>query len=308
MRISYDSVYKLLFSEPTVVAHLIGGFLSPAVDAALNFSAEECVSASFVSDALQQRHSDVIWRLCHSDGALSLYLVIEFQSTIDAHMALRMTTYTALLSQQLVKQRKAAGSSGLAPIIALVIYTGRAPWTGAIDTRQLFDVTTPQLAEFCPSQRYVLLDQQAVVAHLDGCSNSLSGNLVALIFRLAQYSDREVLLHWLGKLIEHPSLQAEDSLRRSFAQWLKRALLPNWLKHYDDDIWRPLVELSEVYNMLAAEKKLWQVWQEQDHQAGRIESQLRIARNLLLQTNFSDERIAFITELSVKQINALRFE
>lgn len=62
--------------------------------------------------------------------------------------------------------------------------------------------------------------------------------------------------------------------------------------------------------MLAAEQKqkVWQVWQAPDYQAGRIESQLRIARNLLLQTHFSDERIAFITELSVKQVSALRFE
>ena len=61
----------------------------------LDFATLEQMPASFVTRALDQRHADMLWRV-QTDGGRWLYILIllEFQSTVDRRMALRMMEYT----------------------------------------------------------------------------------------------------------------------------------------------------------------------------------------------------------------------
>jgi predicted transposase/invertase (TIGR01784 family) len=94
----HDPGYKRLFSHPRMVQELIRGFLHGDWIDRLDFSSLERVGNSFVSDDLRERHSDLIWRLrLRGDGDrwLYLYLLLEFQSTSDPFMAVRLLTYLA---------------------------------------------------------------------------------------------------------------------------------------------------------------------------------------------------------------------
>ena len=68
----------------------------------LDMSTLEKVSGAFVADDLRTRTSDVIWRVRWSEEWLYIYLLLEFQSTVDRHMAVRMLSYVGLLYQDLV--------------------------------------------------------------------------------------------------------------------------------------------------------------------------------------------------------------
>jgi predicted transposase YdaD len=64
------------------------------------------VNSSFVSDTLRERHDDIIWRIRLDKKWLYLYLLIEFQSSIDDFMAVRIMVYVGLLYQHLIETQK----------------------------------------------------------------------------------------------------------------------------------------------------------------------------------------------------------
>lgn len=102
----HDTGYKMLFSHPEMVADLLRGFIREDWVSQLDFSTLEQVPATFISDKGRKRESDVIWRLRWRGGDrwLYVYLLLEFQSTVDPFMAVRVMTYVGLLYQQLIRQ------------------------------------------------------------------------------------------------------------------------------------------------------------------------------------------------------------
>ena len=59
----HDNSYKLLFSHADLVADLLRGFVHEPWEAELDFGTLERFSSSPVSDSLQDRHDDLIWRV-----------------------------------------------------------------------------------------------------------------------------------------------------------------------------------------------------------------------------------------------------
>jgi len=55
------------------------------------------MNGSYVSDDLREREDDIIWRVRWGDGWIYVYLLLEFQSSIDKAMAVRLLTYIGLL-------------------------------------------------------------------------------------------------------------------------------------------------------------------------------------------------------------------
>lgn len=100
---NHDNSYKLLFSHPEMVADLLRGFVHADWVNELDFDSLEKVSGSYVSDDLREREDDIIWRVRWGPNWVYLYLLLEFQSTIDPFMAVRILTYLGLLYQDLIK-------------------------------------------------------------------------------------------------------------------------------------------------------------------------------------------------------------
>ena len=97
---------------------------------ALDFDTLAPLPASFVSEDLRQRHGDLVWRIRFRDDRwLYLVLLLELQATVDAAMALRMLTYTALLYQRLDADGVLRDHGALPPVLPVVLYNGRRPTT-----------------------------------------------------------------------------------------------------------------------------------------------------------------------------------
>jgi predicted transposase YdaD len=54
-------------------------------------------SSSYISEDLRERSDDVVWRVRWGQEWIYLYLLIEFQSTVEPYMAVRIHTYIGLL-------------------------------------------------------------------------------------------------------------------------------------------------------------------------------------------------------------------
>ncbi len=93
MKTDHDHSYKLLFSEPEIIIDLLQGFVHKEWGTELDFSILEKVSGSYVSAGLRVREDDVVWRVKYQKSWIYIYLLIEFQSTIDKYMSVRLMIY-----------------------------------------------------------------------------------------------------------------------------------------------------------------------------------------------------------------------
>ena len=111
----HDHAYKLLFSHAPLVIDLIQGFVGEEWVRQADLSTLERVGDGYVSDDLRERESDVVWRLRMGEKSwVYVYLLLEFQSTVDPSMAMRVLAYVSLLYQDLLRQgvRTAASCRG----------------------------------------------------------------------------------------------------------------------------------------------------------------------------------------------------
>jgi hypothetical protein len=149
----HDQGYKLLFSHPLMVEQLLRGFLREGWAAELDFSTLEKVSGSFVSDDLRERHDDVIWKLRwtgEEERWFWVYLVLEFQSTPDPFMPVRLLAYVGLLLQELIRQGKLKAGDLLPAILPIVLYRGDLRWRAPLDLSSLFVPAPPGLDRYLP--------------------------------------------------------------------------------------------------------------------------------------------------------------
>ena len=146
-----DPIYKRLYAFPEMVADLLRSLL-PAADFDIDAASLEKLPAEYVADDYRQRRGDAVWRLRAKGADLHVLVLLEFQSTTNAHMALRVLEYTAMLYRELVRQGDLGPDGLLPPVLPVVLYNGAATWRSPSQMRALVAPTGPALAQFQPSQ------------------------------------------------------------------------------------------------------------------------------------------------------------
>ena len=119
----HDHSYKNLFSHARMVEDLLKGFVDAEWVSELDYSSLEKLNSSYITDDLRERSDDIVWRVKFRDQWLYVYLLLEFQSTVDPFMAVRMLTYVGLLYQDLIKSKQLPEKGRLPPVLPLVLYT-----------------------------------------------------------------------------------------------------------------------------------------------------------------------------------------
>jgi len=248
MHPTHDSSYKFLFSNPELVRDLILGFVPDDWLHSLDYSTLEKVPGSYVSEDFKQREDDLVWRVKIGGDWLYLYLLLEFQSSVDPYMALRMLVYQGLLYQDLIKRGETLADGRLPPVLPIVLYNGSARWSAVTDIAELIPSVPGLVEQFKPKLRYLLIDENAYSAHELG---SLK-NLAAAVFRL----ERPGSPHAVSEVVSALSDWLDDrpDLRRMFAAWLRATLM----RRTDYGIVLPQVDdLAEVKVMLADRLEQW---------------------------------------------------
>ncbi len=250
----HDNSYKHLFSHVSMIEDLLKGFVKEAWVEELDFATLEKVNGSYVSDDLRGRSDDIVWRVRWGEDWLYVYLLLEFQSSNDPWMAVRIMTYLGLLYQDLIESKQFAvhsrGAKKLPPVLPIVLYNGDPAWTAATDVSELIQVIPGGLAKYRPSLQYLMLSERE---YQDEELKPLE-NLVAALFRLENSRSPQRLLEVVTGLLEWLSGPEQDTLRRAFTVWFRRVLFP---ARFDDGEQPVLEELIEVKTMLAERVKEW---------------------------------------------------
>lgn len=241
----HDHSYKLLFSHPEMVKDLLTGFVKEAWVEQLDFSTLEKVSGSYVTEDLRDREDDIIWRVRWGDDWLYVYLLLEFQSSEDTYMAVRIMTYLGLLYQDLIRQKAFTPGGKLPPVLPVVLYNGETRWTAAQNMADLVERVPGGLECYRPDVAYLLLDEGAMVN--DPVWSDQVRNVAAALFRLEHNRDEQDMLNVLGTLVEWLKAPEQTGLRRAFVVWIRRVLLPDRAPEMELPDLTALQDLHEVH-------------------------------------------------------------
>ncbi|MEI2414554.1 Rpn family recombination-promoting nuclease/putative transposase [Orrella sp. JC864] len=258
----HDHAYRSLFGHPSMVADLLRGIVRQDWIAGLDLSTLERVNGEHVAGLRQRRSSDMVWRAKQYERPSHLYVLLEFQSRSDAHMALRILTYLSLLYEDIKRQGKLLPRGRLPAAVPIVIYNGLPRWRSARQVAELIEPVSG-LQEHVPTLRYLLLDQGALLARGD----LPAGNLATLLFRLEHARSEDELRQALQGLIGRLHGPAFEDLQRTFVAWLRDVLLPARAPGVSISA---ITTLHEPEAMIVEEKIDWSLrWKQQGLQEGR---------------------------------------
>ena len=210
----HDASYKGFFSRKLGIADTL---LATVRELArhLDFSTLERVPGSFVTERLGQRHADMLWRVATNEGGwLYLLILLEFQSTIDRRMALRMMDYTIRIMKGLGREDLGPGNE-YPPILPVVVYNGKRRWTAATDIRHLFSRVPQELFGYLPSHRYLLIDIQTL-----DLSRLPPDNALSMIARFEQARTREQVEQLVAPLVHWLEQTGDPVLWQRFRAWI----------------------------------------------------------------------------------------
>ena len=113
-KIPHDPLYKQFFSYPQMVESLLRDFVPEDFVKDLDFSTMRRCFNTYVTNDNRERRNDIVWRIkWKSDEGLYMTLILEFQSSPDPLMALRMLTYSGLLLTEIAKEQGPSKDSPL---------------------------------------------------------------------------------------------------------------------------------------------------------------------------------------------------
>ena len=217
-RPKHDAAYKNFFAKPRTVADTLR---ARAGDLArhLDFDTLERMPASFVGRVLDRRHADMLWRVrAVGDRWLYLLVLLEFQSTVDHRMALRMLEYCVCVWKGL--ESKDLGPAGEYPaVLPVVVYNGSRPWTAPTDFGKMLAPMPDDSLGFRPRHGYLLVELQAE----DPASLS-ADNVLAMIARFERAPTAGALEELLGALPDWLARVGEPGLAEAFETWVRLVL------------------------------------------------------------------------------------
>ncbi len=178
---------------------------------------------SYIDTTLRDSISDIVFTVPFRDASngdvVTIYILIEHQSTVDRMMGLRLHSYMCQLwKDQLEEQRKAkvpASQQRLSPILPIVFYTGDRRWEMPVTLNAVMDV--PELmTRFVPTFETLFLAVKETDTAVFLEQNHPFGWLMSVTQQVSEDGKPidDTLMEALTKL---DTLSAEESLLHAHA-------------------------------------------------------------------------------------------
>ncbi len=288
-RNSHDSMYKKFFSNHRMVMQLLTGFVNDDWIKNIEFSTLERIDKSFVTDEFHGRESDMIYRVRLREDELYVFILLEFQSTVDRFMSLRMMRYIAELYEYLVKNYMLKKLPAVFPVM---LYNGEKRWTAPQELNNLIEKTVPDA--YIPRFRYYKIAENEFSREFLKRMN----NATAALFYAENCKTGELIdeIETIAGILKN---ERPEEVR----------LFINWFRHVFKDnreLTEDIKDEHEVKTMLRSSvEKLADNARLEGKKAGRLEGKLETAK-ALLREKMTPEKVAKVTGLPVEKIKKLK--
>ncbi|MBN2803743.1 MAG: Rpn family recombination-promoting nuclease/putative transposase, partial [Deltaproteobacteria bacterium] len=210
------------------------------------------------------RVNDCVWKVKIDDGReLFIFIMIEFQSTPQRLMPLRMSTYRNLLYQHLIKSGDIDKNQKLPPVLPIVIYNGDKEWRYPTSLFDIIDNSGDELLELIRNESFLIFDINKISRDtLESANMEKSKNYVSKIFTLEQSAQYGHIINVVAQIHQWLNESKDEELSKALAVWFNNVLRPS----KQSRVQLPLFEnFSEVKSMFA--KNLERIVEEAEEKA-----------------------------------------
>lgn len=299
----HDSAYKYLFSNRRVFHELLTSFVPEAFVRDIRLEDLHTVDKSFVSEEFINRESDIIYRVKRGKREVYIYILLEFQSTLDKFMAARLLSYIMRLYESFLINSKAGKLPAIFPI---VLYNGFEQWRVPDNIADLIEHTIGDY--YIPRFRFFRIIEKDIP---DDVLFKL-GNLIAAVVYLEKQRNASKLSKAIAKIVEMIKYENLVDVKQ-FTKWAVRML-----SFKDKDVLiEEIRDNTEVKPMLTQLAEQLRAEGEAKGEArgeargkviGEAKGKLEKARETakkMREKNFPIEEIIELTGLSRKEIEEL---
>ena len=182
----HDSYLRAILEAPERAADFLRCHLPAGIVALFADRPPELVDGALLGEDLRNRQIDRLFRVWLKSGEY-IYVIVEHASTVDPEMAVRLHMYRAQIWDS-EKEASDVKPGRRTPILALVVYHGKAPWTAPLSlpgimTGDAFHDLTGEdsvLGERISGGEYWLLDIGRMREDQLGNDPDLKGGLLVL--------------------------------------------------------------------------------------------------------------------------------
>ncbi len=255
-KLPHDAAYKSFFSDKDMVTSLFQDFVPEDFVRDIDLSTLELVPTNHVTKELRQRHDDIIWRVNWKDTYCYLYLLMEFQSTVDPFMAVRVLVYSGLLWEDLIATGVIKDGDKLPPIFPLVLYRGKDFWKSPLNIDGLLAELPNSLKLFQPSQQFFLIDELALPQSVVDEAKSPSADLI----KLERVIDEKDIIPVLKQVRENYK-SYPNSLKVRFNSWIHHIFSNKFNARFSETKIKEIMEDNTMFEETCG--KLAESWKQE---------------------------------------------
>ena len=280
----HDAVFKQFLYHPDTARDFLDIYLPSTLRELCDLQTLKLESGSFIEDSLRASYSDVLWSLKTNEGDGYIYVVIEHQSSPDAHMAFRLMRYAMAAMQRHLD----AGHKTLPLVIPMLFYHGAlSPYPFSLCWLDEFD--DPALARQLYSATFPLVDITVIPD-----DEIMQHRRIALLELMQKHIRKRDLMGLVEQLV--------SLLATGYANDSQLKTLFNYMMQFGNT---PHVDkfICEVAYRVPQQKERLMTIAEVLRQEAKQQEALRIAQ-MMLANGISHEIILKITGLSAKDLLA----
>ncbi|HIC7890301.1 Rpn family recombination-promoting nuclease/putative transposase [Citrobacter freundii] len=280
----HDAVFKQFLYHPDTARDFLDIYLPSTLRELCDLQTLKLESGSFIEDSLRSSYSDVLWSLKTNEGDGYIYVVIEHQSSPDAHMAFRLMRYAMAAMQRHLD----AGHKTLPLVIPMLFYHGAlSPYPFSLCWLDEFD--DPIVARQLYSATFPLVDITVIPD-----DEIMQHRRIALLELMQKHIRKRDLMGLVEQLV--------SLLATGYANDSQLKTLFNYMMQFGNT---PHVDkfIREVAQRVPQQKESLMTIAEVLQQEAKQQEALRIAQ-MMLANGISHEIILKITGLSAKDLLA----
>lgn len=280
----HDSAYKYLFSNKKIFHQLITRYVDLDFAKKIKLDSIQSVDRSFIADDLAKRESDLIYQVNLDGQEIFIYILVEFQSTVDKSIPIRMLLYILHLYDLTYRNSKEGKLPAIFPIL---LYNGSDEWTIPFHIQDLIHHQIPK--QFIPHFTYYpIIENKIPESKLD----KLKG-LVSAVFYLEKQNEPEKLAKAIEHVLKFLEEEQPEELRM-FTSWVNEI----FRGALDPESIAKIKSLTEVKPMLA---QVVDKMRTESKEEGKIE-----AARKMIQKGYPIEDILEITGLTDIEIQKIK--
>jgi predicted transposase/invertase (TIGR01784 family) len=300
----HDIGYKHFFKYKKNVIELLSSFVKK--DWTKNIKEENLilVDKSYIVGEFDEEEADIVYRLKLDDQEVIIYILLEFQSTVDYSMPIRLLFYMVEIWRDIFKNilrgKRKTKDFKLPVIVPIVLYNGTKPWTAnrtfkeSINGYELFG---SNIIDF----EYILL---SVNDYSEKELTNIS-NLISAVFLMDQDIDTKELKSRLRKIIKILKHTTPEQFE-GFKKWLLYIIKSRMPKEDQEEVDKVIKKASmkEVENMVYNLEKTLDNLKKEGIEEGIKEGKYIVAKRLLMKGQDIDT-IVDVTELTREEIEKI---